>query len=147
MKPLCFLQLVFVLLLCITFHNAKTFHSTNGACQSRLFAEYRLCILAELHWKLPRPLTAAEQQLRDGILPGLEASVAKLQATVQVRSTARHCNWSASSCQTSQRGFGKSQQQVLSFDLPLGFRMRRAVVCSICSEWCGARLLGMPHAG
>ena len=50
-------------------------------------AVHRLRILAELHWKLPRPLTAAEQQLRDMTLPGLEASVAKLQSTVQVSTT------------------------------------------------------------
>ena len=54
-------------------------------------AVHRLRILAELHWKLPRPLTAAEQQLRDVTLPGLESSVAKLQSTVQVSTNSGHC--------------------------------------------------------
>ena len=41
-------------------------------------------ILADLHWKLPRPLTAAEQRLRDVTLPGLQASVAKLRLALEV---------------------------------------------------------------
>ena len=51
---------------------------------SFLDALRRLRILADLHWKLPRPLTAAEVRLRDITLPGLEAVIAKLQLTLEV---------------------------------------------------------------
>ncbi len=47
----------------------------------------RVRILADLHWKLARPLTAAEQRLRDITLPGLEAAVAKLQHSLEVTPT------------------------------------------------------------
>ena len=46
----------------------------------------RVRILTDLHWNLARPLTAAEQRLRDVTLPALEAAVAKLQHSLEVTS-------------------------------------------------------------
>ena len=40
-------------------------------------------ILAELHWQLPRPLTASEARLRDVVLPDAEAASLDLQHSVQ----------------------------------------------------------------
>ncbi len=45
---------------------------------------HRVRILADLHWKLPRPLTAEEQRLRDVMLPSLEAAVGKLKHSLEV---------------------------------------------------------------
>ena len=56
----------------------------------------RVRILADLHWKLARPLTGAEQRLQDITLPGLEAAVAKLQHSLEVSPTLNAintCSW------------------------------------------------------
>ena len=59
----------------------------------RLSALCRVRILADLHWKLARPLTAAEQRLRDITLPALEAAVAKLQHSVEVMHHGHQYAW------------------------------------------------------
>ena len=56
--------------------------------QSACITGRRVRILADLHWKLARPLTAAEQRLRDITLPGLEAAVARLQHSLEVTPSA-----------------------------------------------------------